>query len=125
MKTALDVESYLFRLGLPFEPIAPEMWNVKTDHENLIVSVNGPLVIFRTKIMEVPTKAQEEFFELLLRANTTDLLHGAFGIEGGAVVLTSVLPLENLDWNELSAVVDDFTMAIARLFPRLAPFRTA
>lgn len=125
MKTATDVESFLFRMGMPFDVIGPDMWNIRTDHENLIVSISGPLVVFRTKVMEIPNAKREELFGLLLRANTTDLVHGAFGIENGSIVISRALELENLDWNEFSAVVDDFTMAISRLYPKLAQFRTA
>ena len=54
MKGQEDIESYLLKIGLPFEPIAPGMWNIKAEHENLVVSIAGPVVVFRTKVMDLP-----------------------------------------------------------------------
>ncbi len=123
MKTAADIESYLIRLGTPFDQIGGEMWNVTAEHENVVVSMAGPLVVFRTKVMDVPAKNRELLFETLLRLNTTDLVHGAFGIEGQSVVINHALELENLDYNEFSAVVDDFSMSLNKHFGTLTKFR--
>jgi hypothetical protein len=123
MKTAQDLESYLLRVGMPFEQIGPDMWNIKAEHENLVVSVAGPVVVFRTKVMALPVANRERLYEVLLRLNTTDMVHGAFGIEDGSVVITNALELENLDFNEFSAVVDDFTLAVSKHYPLLARFR--
>jgi predicted HTH domain antitoxin len=59
----------------------------------------------------------------LLRLNTTELFHCAFGIEGKNVVLTGALELENMDLNEFQAVVDDMGMAVSKLYPVLSKFR--
>jgi hypothetical protein len=57
------------------------------------------------------TERREALYELLLRLNTTELFHCAFGIEGNAIVLVSALELENMDFNEFQAVIDDIGMA--------------
>jgi hypothetical protein len=125
MKNAADIESYMLKMGLPFDQIGPDMWNIKAEHENLVVSIAGPVVVFRTKVMDLPQKQREALYEALLRLNTTDMVHGAFGIEDGAVVITNALELENLDFNEFVAVVDDFTLAVSKHYPELAKFRAA
>jgi len=48
------------------------------------------------------------------------MVHGAFGLEGDAVVIVHALELENLDLNEFQAVIDDVSMAIAKHFPTLS-----
>jgi hypothetical protein len=48
------------------------------------------------------------------------MVHGAFGIEGDAVVIVHALELENLDFNEFQAVVDDMTMAVSKHRPGLS-----
>jgi hypothetical protein len=125
MKGHEDIESYLLKIGLPFDVIGPGMWNIRAEHENLVVSLAGPVVVFRTKIMDVPITNREAFYEMLLRLNTTDLVHGAFGIEDNSIVIVNALELENLDFNEFSTVVDDFTLAVSKHYPTLSKWRPA
>jgi hypothetical protein len=126
MKTAEDVESYLLRMGNPYEQVQPGVWLVRADQvENMAISIAGGVVVFRMKVMNLPDKDREKLYETLLQLNTTDLIHGAFGLERNAVVLVHALQLENLDFNEFSAVIDDFTMAISKHYDELSKFRTA
>jgi len=125
MKGAADIESYLLKVGIPFDPIAPDIWNLNAEHGNLLVSIAGPVVVFRTKVMDLPPTNREALFEALLRLNTTDMIYGAFGIEDGSVVIVNALALENLDFNEFSAVIDDFSMAVSKHYPALSKFRAA
>ena len=113
------------KIGLPFEALAPGMWNIKAEHENLVVSIAGPVVVFRTKVMDLPPGNREPLYEALLRLNTTDMVHGAFGIEDSSIVIVNALEMENLDFNEFSAVVDDFTMAVSKHYSTLSKFRAA
>ena len=122
MKSAEDVESYLMRMGVVYETIKPGIWLVKLDGSALIVSIAGPVVAFRLKIMDLPRSGREELYRTLLQLNTTDMVHGAFGLEGETVVVVHALELENLDLNEFQAVVDDMSMASAKHHPRLARF---
>jgi hypothetical protein len=61
----------------------------------------------------------------LLALNTTEMVHGAFGLEGETVVMVHALELENLDLNEFQAVVDDMSMAVAKHHPTLARFASS
>ena len=120
MKSAEDVESYLLRMGVAHETVNPGIWVVKTDGSPLAVSIAGPVVAFRLKVMDLPKGGREELYRTLLSLNTTEMVHGAFGLEGEAVVIVHALELENLDLNELQAVLDDMSMAVAKHQPNLA-----
>jgi Tir chaperone family protein CesT len=126
MKSREDIESYLMKAGLPNEQLGPELWNLKPEgNENLLISIAGPVVVFRIKVMDLPPPPRERLYETLLKLNTTEMVHGAFGIEANAVVITDALQLENLDFNEFQAVIDDITMAISKHYPVLSKFRVA
>jgi hypothetical protein len=122
MKSAEDVESYLLRMGVPYETVNPGIWVVKTDGPPLAVSIAGPVVAFRLKVLDLPRTGREELYKALLSLNTTEMVHGAFGLEGDAVVIVHALELENLDLNEFQAVLDDMSMAVAKHQPNLARF---
>jgi hypothetical protein len=125
MKSAEDVESYLLRMGVPYETLHPGMWVVKTDGPPMAVSLAGQVVAFRLKVMDIPRTGREELYRTLLSLNTTEMIHGAFGLEGDAVVIIHALELENLDLNEFQATIDDMSMAVATHQPILAHFTGA
>jgi hypothetical protein len=122
MKSAEDIESYLLRMGVASETIKPGLWLVKIDGSSLVVSIAGPVVAFRLKMMDLPRAGREELYRTLLALNTTEMVHGAFGLEGDTVVVVHALELENLDLNEFQAVVDDMSMAASKHHPTLARF---
>jgi len=126
MKSREDIESYLMKAGLPYEQLQPELWNVKPEgNENLLISIAGPVVVFRIKVMDLPPSGREKLYETMLRLNATEMIHGAFGVEGNAVVITDALQLENLDFSEFQGVIDDVGMAISKHYPALSKFRVA
>ena len=122
MKSAEDVESYLLRMGVPHETVNPGMWLVKTDGPPIVISLAGPVVAFRMKVLEAPKTGREELFRTLLSLNTTEMVHGAYGLEADAVVIVHALEMENLDLNEFQAVIDDMSMAVAKHQPQLAQY---
>ena len=123
MKSAEDIESYLLTANLAYETIKPGIWLVQVgDAGRLAVSIAGPVVAFRLKVMDVPRTGREELFRKLLELNTTEMVHGAFGLEGDAVVLVDALELENLDFNEIQAVIDDMSMAVSKQHAMLARY---
>ncbi|HEY7953797.1 MAG TPA: YbjN domain-containing protein [Polyangia bacterium] len=124
MKTAEDIQSYLLKLELPHEEPREGTWVVKglDGLDNMIITLAGPVVVFRVKLMEVPRHHREELFRTLLELNATEMMHGAYGVEGDAVVISDTLQLENLDFNEFAATVDDITLAVASHHGRLAKY---
>jgi hypothetical protein len=120
-----DVQSYLMKMELAHEEPREGTWLVKglDGVENMVITLAGPVVVFRVKIMDVPLHHREELFRTLLELNATEMMHGAYGIEGDAVVISDALQLENLDYNEFAATVDDITLAVASHLGRLARFR--
>ena len=127
MVTREDVESFLLRMEQEVEEIEPGMWVAQAgDGAKLVIHYSPPLLLLRAKLMEVPADDQEcaGLYRRLLELNATDLVHGAYGVEGDDVILTDALELENLDFNEFQAAVDSVQVALASHFEVLAPFRT-
>ena len=124
MKTREDIESYLLKMGVSYDDLGNDIWRVRKDGiDNLMVSLAGPIVVFRLKVMDVPIAQRETLFETLLRLNTTELFHCAFGIEANAIILAGALELENMDFNEFQAVIDDIELAVSKQYPALSKFR--
>ena len=127
-RTIEDMNSYLNQLDMPYDEKAPGMWIIHDQEENIdniFVTFSDPLVVFRVKLMDAPTdpKMRAEMCEALLRLNATEMLAGAYGLEGNAVVLTDTLQSENLDYNEFQASVDALTMAISQHYPMLSKYQ--
>lgn len=123
MKTADDIESYLVQMDATYEVVGDDIWVVKGSGPDVVVSIAGPVVVFRVKILEleqVPAGQREAFFHTLLELNVSDMLHGAYGLEEGVVVATDALELENLDANEFQATVDDLQLAVSKHYPLLS-----
>jgi hypothetical protein len=127
MKTAADVQAYLLKMELPYEEPRENTWMVTglDGLDNLVITLAGPVLVFRVKVMDIPAHHREELFRTLLELNATEMMHGAYGIEGDSVVIMDALQLENLDYNEFAATVDDITLAVASHHGRLAKFREA
>lgn len=126
MRTCEDIESYLVQLGLPYETVKEGLWVIH-DEENrvgkIVVACDPPIVVFRVKVMEVPPTNREALFRRLLELNATDLVHGAYGIEGESIVLIDTLQLENLDFNEFQASIEALELAVSGHFESLNPYR--
>jgi hypothetical protein len=124
-----DIESYLARAEVQYEVIGDDgMWLVRDPSlgENIAIQASGPLLLFRVKVLDLAGVGDRgALFEALLKLNATDLVHGSYGISDGAIVLTCTLEMENLDFNELQAVLDDFSVALANHYERLTEFRVA
>jgi hypothetical protein len=129
MRSRDDIESYLARAEVPYEEVGEDgMWLVRDSSlgENIAIKAAGPLLLFRVKVLELREVTDKPaLFEELLRLNASDLVHGAYGISEDAVVLTCTLRVENLDYSELQAVLDDFSLALGNHYDKLTKFRSA
>ncbi len=119
------IENYLISLNLAYEKINDSMWVVHDEFDNIdniVISLEEPLLIFRVRLMNIPSNDKESFFEKLLRLNTSSLVHGAYGLEDDYVVIVDTLQSENLDINEFQASIDSIVMAISNDYKELSQF---
>jgi hypothetical protein len=117
-----NIEHYLIQMEYPFESIESHMWVIRNT-ANVVVTYDPPLVVFRMKLMEIPKERREEFFKLLLELNATNMIHGAYGIEGNNVVLIDTLQSEHLDFNEFQASLEALLLASTQDYQKLNDFR--
>jgi hypothetical protein len=126
MRSVEDLEHYLIRLGLPYEEVGQGTWVIHDEFdqiENIVVKWAPPMVVFRVKLMDVNGGDQAALFRKLLELNASQMVAGAFGLEGNSVVVTDTLQADNLDYNEFEASVDALTLAIATHYKDLAQHR--
>ena len=121
------MESFLLRAGLDHEEIGEGMWLVRggAADAGVVIHLSPPLLVFRMKVMDLPADEPRcaALFRRLLELNATDLVHAAYALEEGDVILTESLEVENLDFNEFQATIDSFQMALASHLEALTEFR--
>ena len=133
MVTREDVEAFLDRLdveGASHSEIQPGMWIIRPGGEldaDVVVHYSPPVLLLRMKVMDLPKdeRALATLSRRLLQLNASELVHGSYGIEGDAVVLTEALELEHLDYEEFLASYESMTLALASHLRELAPYREA
>jgi hypothetical protein len=121
------LENYFIELGIPFESKGENLWIVTDDSKNLqklLISSEGPIITLTQNLMAIPDTKREEFFKTLLALNATDLIHGAYGIEGNNVVWIDSLQSETLDLEELQASLDAVSLAVSQHYKVLSDYRT-
>jgi Putative bacterial sensory transduction regulator len=126
MATREQVEGYLLQAGLDHEEIGEGMWLAGASNgTGIVIHLSPPLLVFRMKVMDKPTDEPRcgQLFRRLLELNATDLVHAAYALEEGDVILTESLEVENLDFNEFQATIDSFQMALASHLEALSEFR--
>lgn len=120
------IESYLVKLTLSFQAVAPNTWVVRDAQkglENLLIMLSEPLVIMRIHVMEIPTEGKERLFEELLRLNATDMVHGAYAVDGKNIVIIETLEAEPMDLEEFEAAIDAIGLALAQHYRPLSKYR--
>lgn len=129
MRTREDIEAYLLRSNHPHREIAESTWLVgdaSGTRENIVVRLEDGLCLFRVKVLDLssiePAK-KPAFFEQLLSLNANEMVHAAYGIADGMVLTTASLLLENLDFNEFAAVIEELVMATVNHHEKIAGFR--
>jgi hypothetical protein len=125
MRSSNDVERFLSESAVPFQDFGDGMYVVTDDASglhNLAIKVADEIVVFQLRVMPIPEQAgseREALFEKLLRLNGDGLLHAAFSLQSDGVYLQAALPLQNLDPNEMQAVLDDMGLAVSQYVPQL------
>jgi hypothetical protein len=120
------LEGYLLRLSLSFRDAGNGAWIIQDTEkglENLLVQVSEPLVILRIHVMDVPAAGREKLFEELLRLNATDMVHGAYALDGKNVVIIDTLEADTMDLEEFEASIDAIGLALAQHYRILSAYR--
>ena len=122
MVTRDDLESFLIRMDLDFHEVDEGMFLVEgtDDGAPVVVHHSPPLLIIRLKVMSLPDEADlKDLYEALLVWNATDVVHGAYGIEEGDLIISDTLELETLDFPELQASLESLQMAASSHMERI------
>lgn len=124
MRSLKDVEAYLGRLNRQFSPVdtEPGTFLIRSGEKfpPIALRVDPPLVVLRIHIGDAPKTDNVEIYRKLLQLNARSLVHASYGLEDERIVLSAALELENLDFNELQATLDELDLALAEQVPELA-----
>ncbi|HEY4013520.1 MAG TPA: CesT family type III secretion system chaperone [Polyangiaceae bacterium] len=125
MRTVNDVEAYLLRLKRQFHAVEGQAGTFLVETGEgmppVAVRVDSPLVVLRTHIGDLKANVDPTpLFRKLLELNAEQLVHASYGLEQDHIVLSNALELENLDFNELQATLDEIDVALAEHVPVLA-----
>ncbi len=115
MVTREDLESFLMRMDLEYEEVDPGMFLVHGRNSGLPMVVHhaDALLLIRMKLMDMPTpeEGKPELYRTLLELNASDVVHGAYGIEEGELIISDTLELETLDFHEVRASMESMELA--------------
>ena len=80
-------------------------------------------MLFSIPVLDVTADVSNpgELYRLLLTLNS-ELLHASYSLQSDRVVLSGAQQVENLDFNEFQAMIDDMCMALDRHWDQLAPW---
>jgi hypothetical protein len=123
MVTREDLESFLIRMDLEYQEIEPGMYLVQGRNSGLPLVVHhaDSLLLIRMKVMDMPEvgDGKTELYRTLLELNATDVVHGAYGIEEGELILSDTLELETLDFHEMQASMESIELAATSHMERI------
>lgn len=123
MVTREDLESFLIRMDLDWEEVDDGMYLVQGRNSGLPMVVHhaDDLLLIRLKVMDMPesTPSEANFYRALLELNATDVVHGAYGIEDGELILSDTLELETLDLHEIRASMESIELAATSHMERI------
>lgn len=131
MRSVNDVEAYLGKMNRQYSLVEdqPGTFLVRggTNMPPTALRVDPPLVVLRVHVGDVEggDAANGELFKKLLTLNAKSLVHTSFGLEDSRIVLVSALELENLDYNELEATLDEIDVTLAQQVASLAELSKA
>jgi hypothetical protein len=120
------LESYLIDLNVQYNQKEDNLWVISDDErslQNVLVTIDDPVVTITVNVMGVPGNNKEQFYEKLLTLNATDMIHGAYAIEGNNVVLVDTLEGETMDLEELQASLEAIGLALTQHYPVLSGYR--
>jgi len=120
------IEQYLIDLMITYQQIDSNLWLLDDEEhalQGVAVMQADSVVITRAEVMDVPKSNVLELYTKLLEINATDLVHGAYALDKGKVVLIDTLHYDTMDYDDFRAVLDSFSLALAEHYPVLSKFR--
>jgi hypothetical protein len=121
-----DIEAYLVGLNKSWEEVGEGTYLVRSSGDEnatpVVLQLSEKVLLCHVTIGDAPKGLPEQELELyrkLLILNSTDLLYCSYGLDGEQIVLSAALEMENLDINELEAVLADMELALLRHVPVL------
>ena len=119
-----DLESFLIRMDLEYEEVDEGMFLTRGEGGGAPVVVHhaDALLLIRMKVMDMPSEESVDLYRTLLELNATEVVHGAYGIEDGDLILSDTLELETLDFHELQASMESITLAAASHMEQIQSF---
>jgi hypothetical protein len=120
------IEQYLIDLMYTYQQVEENLWLIDDEEHslrNVAVALAEPLVIVRVVVMDAPRENPLECYTRLLELNAGELVHGAYALEGGKIVLIDTLEHATMDFGEFRAVLDAFSLALTQHYPILSKYR--
>ncbi len=129
MSYADTLESYMLRMELPHEQVSDDTWVLAPDslrHARIIARIEDPIILYSTPLFGVTdvTVDREGLFRKLLEFND-HLLYCAYALDNEQIVLSGAQQIEDLDYGEFQAMIEDMVMAIDSHLDQLTPWRPA
>ena len=121
MVTREDLESFLIRMDLDWDEVDEGMFLLQSPSGDVVLHLSDPVLLLRLKVMDLPDHEPHmwKMYRVLLELNATDIVHGAYGIEEGELILSDTLELETLDFEELQASVESLQYAASSHLNRI------
>ena len=123
MVTRDDLESFLIRMDLEYEEVDPGMFLVRGRYSGMpmVVHYADALLLIRMKLMDIPEgkDGKLDLYRTLLELNATDVVHGAYGIEEGELIISDTLELDTLDFHEMRASMESMELAATSHMERI------
>jgi hypothetical protein len=126
MQGLTKVESYLMDLGISYQETSSGTFFIDDAEKGLpgvIVTIDEPIVIVRARVMTIPSTKRAELYEALLRLNASDMVHGAYALDGQDIVLLDSLEYSTMDREEFEAALDYISLALSRHYSILGSYR--
>jgi len=120
------IEQYLIDLMISYQQVDSNLWLLEdAEHtlQGVVIMQAEPMVIIRAEIMDAPKNNTLELFTKLLELNASDVVHGAYALEGEKIVLIDTLHYGTMDYEDFRAVLDSFSLLLAEHYPILSKYR--
>ena len=111
---------------LTYQQVDSNLWLLDDEEhclQGVAVILAGSLVIIRVEVMEAPKRDILEFYTKLLELNASDVIHGAYALENGKVVLIGTMEYDTMDYGDFRATLDAFSLALTQHYPVLSKYR--